>query len=137
MPTTAAAIQARQTITLVVCVTVLVCFFGALAVLCFILAPADRDTSTIIALLFAQLAPTITAVVAVLQVRNVDAKVQNVAHDTERLANGLGDAKFRQAVASVVDERYHAREYKDSDLSDLDAAVVEARHAETPELPEP
>lgn len=141
MPHSAAVAAARQTMTLVVCVTALVCFFGLLAVVVFVFAPSGRDTSTLVALLFAQLAPTIAALVAVIGVRGVDAKVADVASDTERLANGLGDAKFRQAVAEVVDPRYHARAYRDSDRPLVDKAVVEARHQEhaddNPEDPQP
>lgn len=130
MPQRSAALVARQTMTVLVIIGALVCFTMAMAVLVFLFAPADRDTSTLITVLFAQLPTTVTALVAVVGVRGVDAKVEQVADDTQRLANGLGDAKFRSAVAEVVDPRYHAAAYRHSDQPEQDRAVVDRRHAE-------
>lgn len=108
MSTAPARKAADPTVVLLVCVTVIICFVLACVVIVFVAAPDGANTGSLVALLVAQLAPTIAAVAALSQLRRVASTAADTAADVERLANGVGDAKFRAAVADVVDPAYHA-----------------------------
>lgn len=87
---------------MLVCVTVLVGMVVAGAVIAYIFGPKDGSSNSLITTLVAVLAPTVAAMAAVVKVGGVQSQVADVAADTERLANGLGDAKIRAAVADVL-----------------------------------
>lgn len=87
---------------LLLCATVLVGIVVGASALAFILAPDGRDPTILVTALVAVLAPTIASLAAVVKVGGVSAQVADVAADTERLSNGLGDAKIRAAVADVL-----------------------------------
>lgn len=91
-----------ETTVVVICVTVLVSVVVAAVALVYVFAPAGTDTPGLAAILVGTLAPTIAALATMLKVGNVSSQVADVAADTEKLANGLGDAKIRTAVADVL-----------------------------------
>lgn len=91
-----------STTTLMVCITTLTCFVGALALVAFLFSPESRDPTVLVATLVSVLAPTIAALVTLTRVGNVSEQVSDVAEDTHKLANGLGDSKIRAAVAEVL-----------------------------------
>lgn len=91
-----------STTPLLVCITVLSCFAIAAAVVIFVAVPDGANTGSLVALLLANLASTIPILVSVFKVNAVQNQVDEVAQDTERLANGTGDAKIRAAVAAVL-----------------------------------
>jgi protein-S-isoprenylcysteine O-methyltransferase Ste14 len=70
--------------------------------LAFLFAPAERDLTLVIGPLLGTLAPTIAAVALLVQVRGVQADVQQVRQDTHALTNGLLDSKIRAGVAETV-----------------------------------
>ena len=75
--------------------------------LAFLFAPAERDVALVIAPLLGTLAPTIAAVALLVQVRGVQADVQQVRQDTHALTNGLLDSKVRAGVAEVIRPDLH------------------------------
>jgi len=83
-------------VAVVFCVTVLS------VLLAFLFAPAERDLTLVIGPLLGTLAPTIAAVALLVQVRGVQADVQQVREDTHALTNGLLDSKVRVAVSETV-----------------------------------
>jgi hypothetical protein len=93
---------ASQTTTLLVCITVLVCFVTAVGAAVFIAAPAGANTGSLVVILVGQLATVVPVMVSVVKVNTIANQVDEVAQDTERLANGTGDAKIRAAVAAVL-----------------------------------
>lgn len=125
MPTPAAA-SSRQTTVVVVCVTVLVCFVIGAAAVAFVMVPEGANTVLLISTLVGTLPPTVAALVAVVSIRGVAAGQATIGDDVERLANGLGDAKFRTAVAEVVDPAFHAPGV-DAQLEE-DKATLERHH---------
>lgn len=90
-------------------VVVAVIFVSALAavVLSFLFAPEGADTAAVIGPILGGVPATIAAVALLVQVRNVDAKVDRVADDTYRLTNGLLDAKLRAGFADVAPHLVH------------------------------
>ena len=89
-----------STTVLLVCITVLVSLVVAAAAAVYVFGPAHDGS--IAAILISILAPTIASMVAVIKVGGVASQVSHVAQDTNQLANGLGDAKIRSAVADVL-----------------------------------
>lgn len=63
-----------------------------------LLAIFTEDATTVIAVLFANLAASVPAVLAL-------AKVSNTAVQVEKLSNGLMDAKIRNGLATVLPDR--------------------------------
>lgn len=125
----AASAAARQTIVLMVCITTLACFTIAGCLVAFVAVPEGANTGSLIAILMGSIPATVASLLAVMQIRNVAATVTEVADDTQRLANGLGDAKFRSAVADVVDPAYHSEAYD----GHADKARVAVQHAQAQE----
>lgn len=68
----------------------------------FLFAPEGRDLTLVIGPLLGTLAPTIAAVALLVQVRGVQADVQQVRQDTHALTNGLLDSKVRAGVSEVI-----------------------------------
>lgn len=95
-------VAASQTTTLLICITVLVCFVTAIGAAVFIAAPAGANTGSLVVILVSNLATVIPVMVAAVKVNTIANQVDEVAQDTERLANGSGDAKIRSAVAAVL-----------------------------------
>lgn len=91
-----------DTAILLVCVTVLVCVVVTASALVYVFAPSGTDLPSLTTTLVGALAPTIAAMVAVIKVGGVANQVADVAEDTNKLANGMGDAKIRAAVADVL-----------------------------------
>lgn len=91
-----------STTPLLVCITVLVCFISAVGAAVFVAVPDGANTGSLVALMVGQLATTVPVLVSVFKVNAVAHQVDEVAQDTERLANGTGDAKIRAAVAAVL-----------------------------------
>lgn len=91
-----------DTAVLLVCVTILVAVVVVAAALAFVLAPGDRDPTILVTAIVGSIPATIAAMAAVIKVGTVSAQVADVAADTNKLANGLGDAKIRTAVADVL-----------------------------------
>lgn len=83
-------------VAVVFCVTVLS------VLLAFLFAPEGRDLTLVIGPLLGTLAPTIAAVALLVQVRGVQADVQQVRQDTHALTNGLLDSKVRAGVAETI-----------------------------------
>lgn len=91
-----------DTAILLICVTVLVSIIGVISAAVFILADENHDPTVLCATLVGTLAPTIAAMAAVVKVAGVSAQVSDVAEDTNKMANGLGDSKIRAAMADVL-----------------------------------
>lgn len=87
---------------MLICVTVLVAIVVAGAVAAYIFGPEDGESSSLITTIVAVLAPTVAAMAAVIKVGAVSGQVADVQEDTTKLANGLGDAKIRAAMADVL-----------------------------------
>lgn len=122
----AAAAAARQTIVLIVCVTVLASVVIVAVVVAFVLVPEGTNTVLLVTVLVGMLPPTVASLIAVLSIRQVSAGQTDMASDVGKLANGIGDAKFRAAVADVVDPAYHAPGAEVQ--REVDKAVLEAAH---------
>lgn len=91
-----------STSVLLVCVTVLVSVVVGASSLVFIFAPSGTDPTVLAATLVGTLAPTIAALGAMVKIGGVSSQVSDMAQDTDKLANGLGDAKIRAAIAEVL-----------------------------------
>lgn len=87
-------------VAVVFCVTVLS------VLLAFLFAPEGRDLTLVVGPLLGTLAPTIAAVALLVQVRGVQADVQQVREDTHALTNGLLDSKVRAGVADVIRDEH-------------------------------
>lgn len=88
---------------IVVAVCVVFCFTLATVAAIFIAAPDGANTGSLITSLLGTLAPTIAALALLVKVNSTEAKVDRVEATTDRLANGLLDAKIRAGVADVLD----------------------------------
>lgn len=112
-----------DTAVLLVCVTVLVSIICGVAVVAFVFAPEGTNPTALAGVMVGALAPTIASMVAVVKVSGVSSQVADVAADTNKLANGLGDAKIRTAVADVLADDLvdpEAREQLAADRAKLD-----------------
>lgn len=102
-PTTPSGSGQRVSATAALIVVAIVFVVTVLSVLlAFLFAPAERDLTLVIGPLLGTLAPTIAAVALLVQVRGVQADVQQVRQDTHALTNGLLDSKIRAGVAETV-----------------------------------
>lgn len=102
-PTTPSGSGQRVSATAALVVVAIVFVVTVLSVLlAFLFAPAERDLTLVIGPLLGTLAPTIAAVALLVQVRGVQADVQQVRQDTHALTNGLLDSKIRAGVAETV-----------------------------------
>jgi hypothetical protein len=100
-------------VAVVFCVTVLS------VLLAFLFAPEGRDLTLVIGPLLGTLAPTIAAVALLVQVRGVQADVQQVRQDTHALTNGLLDSKVRAGVAETIRPDLLHPEIGDTIVEDL------------------
>lgn len=91
----AAERQARATQALIVVVGTIVCFTIAAVVTVAVAIPEGANTGSLIALLLANLASVIPALVAA-------ARATQTASGVEALSNGTMDAKIRTALAEVL-----------------------------------
>lgn len=91
-----------STTTLMVCITTLVCFVVGVAALVWVFSPEGNDPTVLVATIVGTLAPTIASLAALVRMGAVSEQVADVAEDTNKLANGLGDSKIRAAVADVL-----------------------------------
>lgn len=91
----AAERSARATATLIVVVGAIVCFTIAAVVTVAVAIPEGANTGSLIALLLANLASVIPALVAA-------ARATQTATGVEALSNGTMDAKIRTALAEVM-----------------------------------
>lgn len=105
MPYTPPVARVGTTAALVV-VAVVFCVTVLSVLLAFLFAPAERDLTLVIGPLLGTLAPTIAAVALLVQVRGVQADVQQVRQDTHALTNGLLDSKVRAGVADVIRDEH-------------------------------
>lgn len=87
---------------LLVCITAVVCFTIAAAVALFVALPEGANTGSLVALLVASIPASVGSLVAVAKLGQLEGQVQDVQQDTNRLANGLGSAKMRDAVGQVM-----------------------------------
>jgi hypothetical protein len=87
---------------LLLCITLLTCFVVATAALVWLFAPSGSDPTVLVSTLVGTLAPTIAVLGALARLGTVSEQVADVAEDTNKLANGLGDSKIRAAVADVL-----------------------------------
>jgi hypothetical protein len=101
MSTNLGASRVSSTAALVV-VAIVFCVTVLSVLLAFLFAPEGRDLTLVIGPLLGTLAPTIAAVALLVQVRGVQADVQQVRQDTHALTNGLLDSKVRVAVSETV-----------------------------------
>lgn len=93
-----------STTVLMACATILFCFVTAAVVVVFLAVPEGANTGSLIAILTGQLAPTLATLFTLVKLSTVQVQVRDVATDTDKLANGYGDAKIREAVADVLPE---------------------------------
>lgn len=87
---------------LLMCITSLTCFVVGIAAVVWLFAPEGSDPTVLVSTLVGTLAPTIAVMGALARLSSVSDQVADVAEDTNKLANGLGDAKIRAAVADVL-----------------------------------
>lgn len=106
MPNSTPPVARVSTTAALVVVAVVFCVTVLSVLLAFLFAPADRDLTLVVGPLLGTLAPTIAAVALLVQVRGVQADVQQVRQDTHALTNGLLDSKVRAGVADVVRDEH-------------------------------
>lgn len=120
--------QAKTARTALVVVAVIFVTSVVAVVLAFIFAPPGADLSVVVGPVLGSVPATIAAVALLVQVRNVDAKVDRVADDTYRLTNGLLDAKVRAAFGDVAHPSFIRHDAHD--LLDEDRRVRDEAHKE-------
>lgn len=131
MPNTTPAARMTSVAALVV-VAVVFCVTVLSVLLAFLFAPEGRDLTLVIGPLLGTLAPTIAAVALLVQVRGVQADVQQVRSDTHALTNGLLDSKVRAGVADVVRDEH--LDPGAAALIDRDRAVRRRAHTDVDDL---
>ena len=99
---------------LIVGIVCVFCFTVAGVVALTVAVPEGQDPSTLVTLLLGSLAPTVAAIAGLVKVAGVGQRVEQVARQTDEMANGLMDAKIRAGVADVlpddlVDDQAHAQ----------------------------
>lgn len=114
----------QTTALVVVAVVFVVTVLSVLAA--FLFAPEGRDLTLVVGPLLGTLAPTIAAVALLVQVRGVQADVQQVRADTHALTNGLLDSKVRAGVSEVIHPDLLHPDVAETIVSDK--AVREAQH---------
>lgn len=101
--------------------------------LAFLFAPAERDLTLVIGPLLGTLAPTIAAVALLVQVRGVQADVQQVRQDTHALTNGLLDSKIRAGFADVAHPAFVRPDAHEQ--IQQDRVTRAANHTDDPQAP--
>lgn len=81
-----------------VCITIIVCFTIAAAVLVFRVAPEGKNTPSLIAVLVATIPGNIVGLTALI-------KANQIHSNTEKILNGVMESKVRDAMSEVVDEK--------------------------------
>lgn len=100
MSTTAKSANALTPI--IVGLVVVFCFTIAACVAIFVAAPEGANTGSLITILISAMANVVGVLALFVKVSGTDAKVDQVARDTNALTNGLLDAKLRASHADVT-----------------------------------